>query len=89
MTDKHKKLLDEWWNTEPFGYDNSDTYAGIVKLLEVIEAEKAEAEHVLNVIWKIASGAWCDGEISEKAWLEIDKIRDDYVTGKNKERIWK
>jgi hypothetical protein len=43
-----KELLDEWWDTEPFGYDNPDTYDGILNLLEVLEAEKNEEIRVLK-----------------------------------------
>ena len=28
------KDLEKWWDTEPFGFDNPDTYNGIKKLLE-------------------------------------------------------
>ena len=28
------KDLEAWWATEPFGFDNTDTYAGIKTLIE-------------------------------------------------------
>lgn len=32
--DRLQAMLDEWWKTEPFGFDNSDTYRGILKLMQ-------------------------------------------------------
>ena len=44
-----QQMLDAWWEVEPFGWDNPDTYAGIKDLMwkamnyqaEVLRIEKA------------------------------------------------
>lgn len=48
MNENDKKILDEWWNTEPFGFDNPDTYAGIISVIDKIlvnRSEHAENSH--------------------------------------------
>ncbi len=43
MKQEHKKILDDWWITEPFGWDHPDTYNGISEVVEKC-VEKLEAE---------------------------------------------
>jgi hypothetical protein len=31
-----REMLDEWWKTEPFGFDHPDTYNGILGLMNEV-----------------------------------------------------
>lgn len=42
------KSLDDFWNTEPFGYDHPDTYNGIKELIEEREVEILLLKNKLN-----------------------------------------
>ena len=52
MEAEDKKILDEWWATEPFGFDHPDTYHGIEdvvnKILVKREAENKRLRHDLR-----------------------------------------
>ena len=68
--------LDKWWATEPFGFDNPDTYNGIKKLL------KNRTKDIIKMIDKEIYGDDCgDLYISEPGDL-INEIINKYLEGK-------
>ena len=72
---KYLKKLDEWWNTEPFGFDHPDTYNGIKKLLfdlisEIIN-DKMKKENAKKIVDTIIYDL-TDRRGIKHTWFEID-----------------
>ena len=73
-----KKELDKWWDTEPFGWDNPDTYNGIEKLMEKLQEENKSLKDKLDMacsalqdIGEDREGTW----VSNRTW-DFETARD-------------
>jgi len=48
MNTRQQKILDEWWSTEPFGFDHPDTYQGICDVIDKILEEDRKVDRGKN-----------------------------------------
>ena len=65
-----KQILNKWWNEEePFGFDNPDTYNGILKCMQEARKGYVKLEDVIKTIEQ-----YHYIEVNSKLYRELKKL---------------